>query len=129
MKRVLPLLAVLLTQACGEKDRSKVLFNDGVTIQPRQLFYKTVDLPIGGSFTMTIAADGGELEAWSQPGAEEPYVAYDRPARPNCLKVASGAEGTDSATLGWGSTTFVVFNRNTTPVKAKIKLVVLSNER
>src|ERR671939_21266 len=101
MKRLLPLLAVVLVQACGEKDRTKIIFDDGVTIQGRQVFYKVIDLPIGGSFTMTVGADGGELEIWSQPGADEPHIAYDLPPRPGCVKVASGTEGQDSATLGW----------------------------
>src|SRR5436190_17205949 len=102
MKRLLPLLAVLLFQACGPTDRTTILCDDTVTIPPRELFCKSIELPIGGSFTMTVTPDGGGVEVWSQPGKEQPFVIYDDPPRPGCAHIPSGQEGKDSATLGWG---------------------------
>lgn len=129
MRRFLPLLAVLLFQSCGPKDKAKFRFDGTVTVPPRQFFYKVVDLPIGGSYTLTAAPADGELEIWSQPGSQQPFVEYNLPPIPGCTRVSPGQEGSHAGGLGWGSSTFVVFNRSTQPVQAKIHLEVLSNER
>ena len=79
MNRTLLLLGAIaaLFQGCGPADPNKVVVNGSFEVEPGKFMFHKVTLEGMGNFTLTVAPQGGDVEAWLAPGDAPPLVVYN----------------------------------------------------
>jgi hypothetical protein len=125
--RILTVTALaLLIAGCGKRDGPRVIVDEEFVIAAKQFGAKKFTLDLGGTYELTIAPTGGNLEAWVQAGEAMPLVVYnDKEAMPQAKLFSEGKQDTVTGALGWGGAHVIIFNRTAAPVRLKCKLTVV----
>ena len=128
MRSVLAVVVGVLLAGCGPSDPNKVLGDGEVEVPVKQAFFKKFDLPIGGTYSLTVTPKSGDVDAWVEPGEGDPIVLYnEKGSHPRATVIAAGTTKELTGTLGWGRASAVIFNRGTQPVKAQVRLTIKPN--
>ena len=64
MRSVLAVVVGVLLAGCGPSDPNKVLGDGEVEVPVKQAFFKKFDLPIGGTYSLTVTPKSGDVDAW-----------------------------------------------------------------
>jgi len=127
LKRLLP--AILVLQCCGPADPNMVVVKGDIEIVPGKFYFQKFTLDLGGTFTMTLTPQGGDVEAWVEPGEAQPIIVYNpNEPLPKAKLFAAGKEDSVSGTLGWGGAHVVIFNRGPATAKVRCKVTAVANQ-
>ncbi len=127
MKKLIP--AILLLQCCGPSDPNNVVVNGTIEIASGKFVFQKFTLDLGGTYTMTLTPEGGDVEAWVEPSEAAPIVVYNpNEPLPKAKVFAAGKEDSVSGTLGWGGAHVVVFNRGPATIKVRCKVTAVANQ-
>ena len=132
MNKITLLLGVIvaLFQGCGPADPNKVVVNGSFEVEPGKFMFHKVTLEGMGNFTLTVAPQGGDVEAWLAPGDARPLVVYNpNEPLPQAKLFAAGKEDSATGSYAWGGHHVVVFNRGPAAIKVRCKLIVVENPK
>ena len=124
------LLLLLLASGCAPSDPNKSVVGGNFEVKPGEFMYHKVTLEGMGNFTLTITPEGGDVEAWLEPGEARPMVVYN-PNEPlyKAKLFKAGQEDSATGTYAWGGHHIVVFNRGPAAVKVRCKLVAVKESK